>query len=149
MTELVLDRERIRSLFDLRSEVYASRGGTFDVDPYPTFHRLRETGPVHEGTPHVELGWTGDVFFQGLPYPDRRHFTAYDYETCSDRLQGRPALRHQRAAAARRAAAGRRRHPLHGRRAPPRLPHPGAAVVRAGQGRVVARQLDPRARCTS
>jgi cytochrome P450 len=83
MTELVLDRERIRSLFDLRSETYASRGGTFDVDPYPTFHRLRETGPVHEGAPHVELGWTGDVFFQGLPYPDRRHFTAYDYETCS------------------------------------------------------------------
>jgi cytochrome P450 len=83
MSELTLDRQRIRSLFDLRSDVYASRGGTFDVDPYPTFHRLRETGPVHPGTPHEELGWTGDVFFQGLPYPGRPHFTAYDYATCS------------------------------------------------------------------
>lgn len=83
MTELVIDRERIRSLFDLRNDVYASRGGAFDVDPYPTFHRLRETGPVHAGTPHEALGWTGDVFFQGLPYPDRPHFSVYDYETCS------------------------------------------------------------------
>jgi len=80
---LVFDRERLRSLFDLTSEVYASRGGTFDVDPYPTFNRLRETGPVHPGTPHEALGWTGEVFFQGLPYPDRPHFTAYDHETCS------------------------------------------------------------------
>jgi len=87
MTELVLDRERIRSLFDLRSEVYASRGGTFDVDPYPTFHRLRETGPVHAGAPHEALGWTGDVFFQGLPYPQRPHFTAYDFATCSTILK--------------------------------------------------------------
>ncbi len=83
VTGLLLDRSRIRSLFDLRSDVYASRGGTFDVDPYPTFQRLRETGPVHEGAPHEALGWTGDVFFQGLPYPDRRHFSAYDYETCA------------------------------------------------------------------
>ena len=83
MSELVLDRRRIRSLFDLRSDVYASRGGAFDVDPYPTFRRLRETGPVHPGAPHEALGWTGEVFFQGLPYPDRPHFSAYDYETCS------------------------------------------------------------------
>jgi cytochrome P450 len=83
MTELVLDRDRLRSLFDLRSDVYASRGGTFDTDPYPTFQRLRETGPVHRGAPHEALGWTGDVFFQGLPYPDRLHFSAYDYDTCA------------------------------------------------------------------
>ncbi len=87
MTELVLDRERLRSLFDLRSDIYASRGGSFDVDPYPTFQRLRETGPVHPGAPHEALGWTGDVFFQGLPYPDRPHFSAYDFETCSRVLQ--------------------------------------------------------------
>ncbi len=87
MTEMVLDRERLRSLFDLRSDIYASRGGSFDVDPYPTFQRLRATGPVHPGAPHEALGWTGDVFFQGLPYPDRPHFSAYDFETCSKVLQ--------------------------------------------------------------
>jgi len=79
----VLDRGRIRELFDLRGETYATRGGSFDVDPYRTFRRLRESGPVHPGAPHQELGWTGDVFFQGLPYPNRPHFTAYDFDTCS------------------------------------------------------------------
>jgi cytochrome P450 len=79
----LLDRERIRALFDLRSEVYASRGGTFEVDPNPVFRHLRETGPVHPGAPHEALGWTGDVFFQGLPYPQRPHFSAYDYDSCA------------------------------------------------------------------
>ena len=83
MTDSVFDPERLRPLFDLRSPVYLSRGGAFDVDPYPFFARMRETGPVHENIPHVGLGWTGDVLFQGLPNPDRRHFTAYDFETCS------------------------------------------------------------------
>ncbi len=87
MSEGLLDRVRIRSLFDLRSDVYASRGGTFAVDPYPTFDRLRDTGPVHAGAPHESLGWTGDVFFQGLPYPGRPHFSAYDYATCARVLQ--------------------------------------------------------------
>ena len=82
-----LERGRIRALFDLRGETYATRGGSFDVDPYPTFRRLRETGPVHPGAPHEELGWTGGVFFQGLPYPDRPHFTAYDFDTCSKILR--------------------------------------------------------------
>jgi cytochrome P450 len=87
VTDAVLDRSRIRSLFDLRSDVYASRGGTFALDPYPRFHELRATGPVHRGAPHEALGWTGDVFFQGLPYPNRPHFSAYDFETCSTVLK--------------------------------------------------------------
>lgn len=87
MSRLTLDRERLRSLFDLGSETYATRGGTFADDPYPVFHRQRETGPVHEGAPHEALGWTGDVFFQGLPYPRRPHFSAYDYETCAEVLK--------------------------------------------------------------
>jgi cytochrome P450 len=87
MSDLALDRTRLRSLFDLRSDVYASRGGTFAVDPYPVFHQLRETGPVHEGAPHEALGWTGEVFFQGLPYPNRPHFSAYDYASCLQVLQ--------------------------------------------------------------
>jgi cytochrome P450 len=82
-----LDRARLRELFDLGSDVYASRGGSFAEDPYPTFHRLRESGPVHAGAPHEALGWTGDVFFQGLPCPDRPHFSAYDFETCTEILR--------------------------------------------------------------
>jgi cytochrome P450 len=77
-----LDPERIRQLFDLRSNVYASRGGAFDEDPYPAFHRLRETGPVHEGIVGPLVGFDGPAFFQGLPYPDLPHFSAFDFETC-------------------------------------------------------------------
>jgi cytochrome P450 len=77
-----LDPERIRQLFDLRSNVYASRGGAFEQDPYPAFHRLRETGPVHEGIVGPLIGFDGPAFFQGLPYPDLRHFSAFDFETC-------------------------------------------------------------------
>jgi cytochrome P450 len=79
----IIDRERLRSLFDLTSDVYASRGGRFDVDPYPLFNRLRDEAPVHPGAPHEALGWTGEVFFQGLPYPGRPHFSAYDYDACT------------------------------------------------------------------
>ena len=43
------DPARIRELFDLRSQVYAHQGGAFEADPYPEFHRLRASGPVHEG----------------------------------------------------------------------------------------------------
>lgn len=83
----LLDRQRLRDLFDLGGDTYQSRGGAFREDPYPTFHRLRETGPVHEGAPHEALGWTGEVFFQGLPYPNRRHFSAYDFDTVSTILK--------------------------------------------------------------
>ncbi len=81
--DALLDRDRIRRLFDLRSSVYDSRGGSYAEDPYPTFNRLRQIGPVHPGIPHEALGWTGDVYFQGLPYPGRPHFSAYDFDTCS------------------------------------------------------------------
>jgi cytochrome P450 len=77
-----LDSERLRELFDLTSAVYASRGGAFATDPYPTFHRLRETGPVHEGIVGPLVGFTGPAFFQGLPYPDRPHWSAFDWATC-------------------------------------------------------------------
>jgi cytochrome P450 len=77
-----LDSTRLRELFDLTSAVYASRGGAFATDPYPTFHRLRETGPVHEGIVGPLVGFTGDGFFQGLPYPNRPHWSAFDWATC-------------------------------------------------------------------
>ena len=77
-----LDRSRLRELFDLRSNVYATRGGAFEDDPYPAFHRLRETGPVHEGIVGELVGYHGEAFFQGLPYPDRTHVSCFDFATC-------------------------------------------------------------------
>jgi cytochrome P450 len=80
----LLDPIRLRELFDLRSDVYASRGGAFEGDPYPVFHTLRESGPVHLGTPGELVGFTGPAYFAGLPHPDRPHFTVFDYATCNE-----------------------------------------------------------------
>ena len=85
--ELKLDPARLRQLFDLSSGVYATRGGGFDVDPYPIFNAYREKGAVHEGIPGPMIGFHGDALFQGLPYPDRRHFTAFDFETCDELMK--------------------------------------------------------------
>lgn len=76
-----LDRERIRDLFDLRRRGGGAYGGYVD-DPYPTLHRLRETGPVHEGAVHELLGYEGPASFQGLPFPERPHFSVFSYEAC-------------------------------------------------------------------
>ncbi|MEB4209571.1 cytochrome P450 [Mycobacterium sp. 94-17] len=82
-----LDPQRLKELFDLRSDVYEMRGGSFEGDPYPAFHQLRETGPVHEGTPGELVGYDGPAFFSGLPFADRPHFTTFDYATCSRMIQ--------------------------------------------------------------
>jgi cytochrome P450 len=81
-----LDRERIRELFDLRRRGDA-RGATLEPfvysdDPYPMLQRLRETGPVHEGIVHELIGFDKPAFFQGLPEPDRAHFSVFDFATC-------------------------------------------------------------------
>jgi cytochrome P450 len=73
-------------LFDLHSDVYAVRGGSFDGDPYPAFRRLRETGPVHPGIVGPLVGYHADAAFQGLPYPELRHFSAFDFATCDEAL---------------------------------------------------------------
>jgi cytochrome P450 len=78
-----LDREKIRELFDLR----VNRGlmGAFPVyygDPYPIWHDLRDHGPVHDGIVHELTGFEGPAFFQGLPEPDRPHFSVFDFEHC-------------------------------------------------------------------
>jgi cytochrome P450 len=80
----VLDPQRIRKLFDLHSDVYADRGGSFDADPYPAFRRLRETGPVHHGIVGPLVGYHGDAAFQGLPYPELQHFSVFDFTTCDE-----------------------------------------------------------------
>ncbi|MEU1981718.1 cytochrome P450 [Nocardia sp. NPDC019395] len=75
----VLDRARIRELFDLRSSYNQRMGGDFGVDPYPIWRELRESGPVHEGTVHALTGYPGEAFFQGLPEPGRPHYSAFSY----------------------------------------------------------------------
>jgi cytochrome P450 len=80
-----LDRERIRKLFDLRQKGDVRVGDqvySYTDDPYPTWHKLRSEGPVVEGTVHDLLGFHHNATFQALPEPDRRHFSAFDFETC-------------------------------------------------------------------
>ena len=81
MTSPTLDRDRLRELFDLRSAFNEYVGGRYYDDPYPTWHRLRAQGPVLPGTLHALTGLGGDLYWHGLPYPDRAHFTTFDYET--------------------------------------------------------------------
>jgi cytochrome P450 len=78
----LLDREELRRLFDLRSSYNAHSGGGYTDDPYVRWHALREQAIVHEGTVHELTGYPGDWFFQGLPYPDRPHFSTFSYEAC-------------------------------------------------------------------
>ena len=57
---IALDPARIRELFDLRQ-----LGGGFEEDPYPAWHRLRESGPLHEGTVGRLIGFDGPETFFG------------------------------------------------------------------------------------
>ena len=77
-----LDYDRLRELFDLRSSYNEYVGGGYTDDPYPIWHRLREQGPVLPGTLHQLTGIDGNLHFHGLPFPDRPHFTLFDYESC-------------------------------------------------------------------
>jgi cytochrome P450 len=78
-----LDRERIRDLFDLRRRGGGSFGAYVD-DPYPALHRLRETGPVHEGIVHELIGFDGPASFHGLPEPDRPHYSVFSFEVSDE-----------------------------------------------------------------
>ncbi|MEZ0362710.1 cytochrome P450 [Mycobacterium sp. pUA109] len=82
MTASTLHRARLRELFDLRSSYNVFSGGGYEDDPYPVWHRLREQGPVLPGTLHELTGCTDSMYFHGLPYPDRPHFTLFSYDTC-------------------------------------------------------------------
>ncbi|NQZ95269.1 MAG: cytochrome P450 [Myxococcales bacterium] len=78
---IALDSERIRELFDLRRNPL---GGVFEGNPYPAWHRLRESGPLHEGTAGRLIGFQGPETFFGLPEPERPHFSAFDFATCDE-----------------------------------------------------------------
>ncbi|MFI5047067.1 MAG: cytochrome P450 [Acidimicrobiia bacterium] len=76
-----LDRQRIRELFDLRNRGNNGFPVYYD-DPYPAWQHLRETGPVHEGIVHELTGFEGPAMFQGLPFPDRPHYSAFGFDDC-------------------------------------------------------------------
>jgi cytochrome P450 len=78
----LLDRERVRTLFDLRGNYAVAASGKYEGDPYPIWHRLREQAVVHPGTLHELTGFEGTASYHGLPYPDRPHFTVFTYEAC-------------------------------------------------------------------
>jgi cytochrome P450 len=75
-----LDPERIRNLFDLRRNKAVA--GSYEDDPYPAWHALREERPLHEGTVGRLIGYDGPELFFGLPEPDRLHYSAFDFDTC-------------------------------------------------------------------
>ncbi|OHV30208.1 MULTISPECIES: cytochrome P450 [Pseudofrankia] len=72
----------MRELFDLRSSYNALFGGSYQDDPYPVWHRLREQAPVHAGVVHELTGHQQPAFFQGLPFDDRPHFSAFTHAAC-------------------------------------------------------------------
>jgi len=79
-----LDRERIRELFDLRQHAGSFSGGDYTDDPYPAWDELRSSGPIHQGTVHRLTGYPGEAMFQGLPFPDRPHFSAFSWDACDE-----------------------------------------------------------------
>ncbi|MDH4170711.1 MAG: cytochrome P450 [Acidimicrobiia bacterium] len=86
-----LDIEQVRELFDLRGGSVAFSGGGFHGDPYPIWHELRETGPVHGGTVHQLTGFDGTAFWHGVPEEGRPHFSCFSFDTC-DEAQRNPEV---------------------------------------------------------
>jgi cytochrome P450 len=76
----VLDRDRIRELFDLRGHGDAGKANLYS-NPYPEFHRLRETGPVHEGGLADLVGWKHNTVPRRSD-PSRRQFAVFDFDSC-------------------------------------------------------------------
>jgi cytochrome P450 len=87
-----LDRERIRELFDLRNSSTMDSGGAYAEDPYPRWHELRASGPVHPGTVHELSGLDGNPMFHGLPFPDRPHFSAFSFAALDEAYRNAPVF---------------------------------------------------------
>ncbi|MDT3442844.1 cytochrome P450 [Pseudofrankia sp. BMG5.37] len=83
----LLDRARLREVFDLRNEANVGAVAGYTEDPYPRWHELRERAAVHPGTLHELTGYHGPVMFQGLPFGDRPHFTAFTFAACDEALR--------------------------------------------------------------
>ena len=67
MTTAASGGARLRELYDLHSESNAAWGGAYDGDLHSAFARLRETGPVHEGTVAELVGRPTQSRFQERP----------------------------------------------------------------------------------
>jgi cytochrome P450 len=78
----LLDLDRVRQLFDLSNNVQGWNGGHYREDPYPIWAALREQAAVHPGTVHALSDVEEALLFHGLPYPDRRHFSAFTWAAC-------------------------------------------------------------------
>ncbi|WP_288047810.1 cytochrome P450 [Nocardia sp.] len=78
----LLDRDRMRELFDLRGAYLVQTGGDYRGDPYPVWHRLREEAEVHPGVVHELTGYDRPAVFAGLPIPERPHFSAFSFAAC-------------------------------------------------------------------
>ena len=91
MTELAgltrLDRARLRQVFDLRNDANLGSVTDYREDPYPRWRELREQAPVHPGVYHELLGYLGPAMFQGLPFEDRPHYTAFTFAACDEALR--------------------------------------------------------------
>ena len=104
----------------------------------------REQAPVHEGTCTSSPDIPGDAMFQGLPFPDRPHFSAFSFEACDAAFRDPEVFASSPDAAGPDAddisvtssmlSMGGTRHR--------RYRSLVAAVVRAGEGAVVDRELD-------
>jgi cytochrome P450 len=81
-THELLDRDRVRQLFDLAGNIGEWSGGGYRDDPYPVWHELRERAPVQAGTVHALSGLDRELLFHGLPYEDRPHYSAFSWAAC-------------------------------------------------------------------
>ena len=77
----LLDRDRVREIFNLRGPLHYLMGGGFEDDPYPLWHELRASGPLHPGTVH-ELTGVADAIFHGLPEAGRPHYSLFGWQAC-------------------------------------------------------------------
>ncbi len=84
MTNDLLDRNRIKELFDLRNAVGSWNGGDLTDDPHARWHELREAGGVHPGTVHDLSAVGADLFWHGLPETDRQHFSTFSFAACDE-----------------------------------------------------------------
>jgi cytochrome P450 len=65
----------------------------YEGDPNPEWNRLRDRGPLQEGTPGRLIGFEGPELWFGLPEPERQHFTAFDFATCDAIVRNSEAFR--------------------------------------------------------
>ena len=120
-------------------------GGGVRRRPVPDLARAARAGAGARGhRPRAHRLFRATRSFHGLPYPDRPHFSAFSYEACDaayrdpEVFASSPAAEPDREPRTR----GAEQHAVDGRDAAPALPRARAAVVRAGQGAMVDRQLD-------